>query len=80
MSVAFKDIELWRNYLRGVEDLRDYVAISKALADFQWQRKSTHSFVVNVLANALYSLFAAHDGMCFGKFGYVLTVDGTAEY
>lgn len=35
----------------------------QALKDFQWQRKSTHSFVVNVLANALYSLFAAQDGM-----------------
>lgn len=38
----------------------------QALADFEWQRKSNHSFVVNVLANALYSLFAAEDGVSLG--------------
>jgi hypothetical protein len=63
MSVAFKDVQLWRGYLSNIEDLRDQDAVMQALARFQWERKNTHSFVVNVLANALYSLFAAGDGV-----------------
>ena len=36
--------------------------MSEALQMFHWQRKQSHSFVVNVLAQALYELFAAKDG------------------
>ena len=34
----------------------------EALRTFQIQRKKNHSFVVNILAQALYALFAASDG------------------
>ena len=40
----------------------DDESVAKALSAFHWQRKSSHSFVVNVLAQALYELFAATDG------------------
>lgn len=33
----------------------------QAKKKFHWERKSSHSFVVNVLAQALYELFAATD-------------------
>ena len=62
MSVALNDTLLWRELLRGVPDLRDHSAILARLKKFQWQRKMSHSFVVNVLAQALYSLFSASDG------------------
>lgn len=35
---------------------------------FHWERKSSHSFVVNVLAQALYELFAATDSKCQNTF------------
>ena len=62
MSVALNDTLLWRDLLRGVPDLRDHSAILSCSRKFQWQRKMSHSFVVNVLAQALYSLFSASDG------------------
>lgn len=34
----------------------------QAKRTFYWSRKKSHSFVVNVLAQALYELFAATDG------------------
>jgi len=34
----------------------------QAKRTFYWARKNSHSFVVNVLAQALYELFAATDG------------------
>lgn len=36
----------------------------QAKKKFDWERKSSHSFVVNVLAQALYELFAATDSEC----------------
>lgn len=36
----------------------------QAKKKFHWERKSSHSFVVNVLAQALYELFAATDSEC----------------
>jgi hypothetical protein len=35
-----------------------------ALRVFHLRRKNNHSFVVNILAQALYELFAANDGKC----------------
>lgn len=37
-------------------------SLHQAKKTFHWERKSSHSFVVNVLAQALYELFAATDG------------------
>eukprot|EP00124_Ichthyophonus_hoferi_P003176 Ihof_evm4s261 gene=Ihof_evmTU4s261 len=61
MTVVFKDVQLWREYIRGIPDLRDTDAVMASLKDFQVQRKSNYSFSVNVMANALYLLFSASD-------------------
>ena len=63
MSVALNDVVLWRDLLKIIPNLSDTKAVINALKKFQWLRKSHHSFVVNVLAQALYELFAAHDGL-----------------
>jgi len=39
-----------------------YFFLLQAKKSFYWSRKKSHSFVVNVLAQALYELFAATDG------------------
>ena len=62
MTVALNDTLLWRELLRGVPDLRDHSKILCCMKQFQWRRKISHSFVVNVLAQALYTLFSASDG------------------
>lgn len=62
MSVALNDVVLWRDLLQHIPDLSDVNAVVEALKKFQWQRRSHHSFVVNVMAQALYELFAAADG------------------
>nr|BAE36598.1 unnamed protein product [Mus musculus] len=61
MTVALKDIKLWRQLLKDIPDLYDDAAIFQAKKSFFWSRKRTHSFVVNVLAQALYELFSATD-------------------
>ena len=64
MSVALNDTLLWRDLLRGVPDLSDRLAVLRCSRWFHWRRKMSHSFVVNVLAQALYALFSASDGVC----------------
>uniref|UniRef100_A0A672ZFD1 Squalene monooxygenase n=1 Tax=Sphaeramia orbicularis TaxID=375764 RepID=A0A672ZFD1_9TELE len=61
MSVALNDVRIWRSLLRNIPDLYDDGAMLQAKKKFHWERKSSHSFVVNVLAQALYELFAATD-------------------
>lgn len=61
MTVVFKDIKLWRKLLMGIPDLYDDAAILQAQKSFYWARKTSHSFVVNVLAQALYELLSASD-------------------
>lgn len=61
MSVALNDVKIWRELFKDMPNIGDYEAMSKALRLFHWKRKSSHSFVVNVLAQALYALFAAQD-------------------
>ncbi|KAM6171243.1 squalene monooxygenase [Erethizon dorsatum] len=61
MTVALKDVKLWRKLLKGLPDLYDDAAVLQAKKSFYWSRKSSHSFVVNVLAQALYELFSARD-------------------
>uniref|UniRef100_A0A8D3BJP4 Squalene monooxygenase n=1 Tax=Scophthalmus maximus TaxID=52904 RepID=A0A8D3BJP4_SCOMX len=74
MSVALNDVRIWRSLLDNIPDLYDDTCailnpavpppsffFSKGKEKFHWERKSSHSFVVNVLAQALYELFAATD-------------------
>uniref|UniRef100_A0A8C4FCQ8 Squalene monooxygenase n=1 Tax=Dicentrarchus labrax TaxID=13489 RepID=A0A8C4FCQ8_DICLA len=61
MSVALNDVRIWRSLLQNIPDLSDDRAMLQAKKKFHWERKSSHSFVVNVLAQALYELFAATD-------------------
>ncbi|AWO97084.1 putative squalene monooxygenase [Scophthalmus maximus] len=61
MSVALNDVRIWRSLLDNIPDLYDDTAMLQAKKKFHWERKSSHSFVVNVLAQALYELFAATD-------------------
>ncbi|XP_030636962.1 squalene monooxygenase isoform X2 [Chanos chanos] len=61
MSVVLNDVKIWRNLLKDIPDLYDDHAMLQAKKKFHWERKSSHSFVVNVLAQALYELFAATD-------------------
>lgn len=68
MSVALNDVVIWRELLSGVPDLKDHQMILELLKTFQWRRKGSHSFVVNVLAQALYALFSASDGECVGYY------------
>ncbi|XP_066501556.1 squalene monooxygenase [Hoplias malabaricus] len=61
MSVVLNDVKIWRALLRNIPDLYDDRALLQAKKKFHWERRSSHSFVVNVLAQALYELFAATD-------------------
>ncbi|ESO95888.1 hypothetical protein LOTGIDRAFT_144418, partial [Lottia gigantea] len=61
MSVALNDAVIWRDLLKTIPDLTNYEELITASRVFQLRRKQTHSFVVNVLAQALYELFAASD-------------------
>ncbi|KAJ7338123.1 hypothetical protein JRQ81_010714 [Phrynocephalus forsythii] len=61
MSVILNDIRIWRRLLQAIPDLYEDSALLQAKKTFYWTRKSSHSFVVNVLAQALYELFAATD-------------------
>ncbi|KAL2015926.1 hypothetical protein VTK56DRAFT_4540 [Thermocarpiscus australiensis] len=60
MTVALSDALLLASLLRpaAVPDLADRAAVRAAMAAFHWRRKPLTS-IVNVLAQALYSLFAA---------------------
>lgn len=62
MSVAFNDAYIWRELLLDIPNLTDYECVDRACSIFQNRRKRSHSFVVNVLAQALYELFSADDG------------------
>uniref|UniRef100_A0A8C9U8T1 Squalene monooxygenase n=1 Tax=Scleropages formosus TaxID=113540 RepID=A0A8C9U8T1_SCLFO len=61
MSVVLNDVKIWRGLLGNIPDLYDQGGMKQAKKRFHWERKSSHSFVVNVLAQALYELFAATD-------------------
>ncbi|KAK6532866.1 Squalene epoxidase, variant 2 [Arthrobotrys megalospora] len=60
MTVAFNDVVLLRDLLADIEDLSDTDLVLDKLAEFHWKRRNLTS-VVNILAQALYSLFAADD-------------------
>lgn len=63
MSVALNDALIWRQLLLPITDLKNYDQILAKQKVFLWKRKGSHSFVVNVLAQALYALFSASDSM-----------------
>lgn len=58
MTVAFNDVVVLSGLLEDVSDLGDVEAIKGVMNKFYWQRKNLSS-IINVLAMALYSLFAA---------------------
>ena len=62
MTVAFNDVVLLRDLLDPslVPDLGDTKLVRQQMKTFHWRRKSLTS-VINILAQALYSLFAAND-------------------
>ncbi|MCJ1298892.1 Squalene epoxidase [Hypocenomyce scalaris] len=61
MTVAFNDVVLLRDLLgpENVPDLGDTKMVIKQMSTFHWKRKNLTS-VINILAQALYSLFAAN--------------------
>ncbi|KAL9103186.1 MAG: hypothetical protein Q9163_001752 [Psora crenata] len=61
MTVAFNDVVLLRHLLSPdkVPNLDDTEAVLKQMQIFHWKRKNLTS-VINILAQALYSLFAAN--------------------
>lgn len=61
MTVAFNDVVLLKDLLRPemVPDLGNTKMILKQMETFHWRRKHLTS-VINILAQALYSLFAAN--------------------
>ncbi len=61
MTVAFNDVVLLRDLLspEAVPDLSDTRAVRRQMSTFHWRRKHLTS-VINILAQALYSLFAAN--------------------
>ncbi|XP_075067823.1 squalene monooxygenase [Mixophyes fleayi] len=61
MSVVLNDVKIWRDLLQNLPDLNEHSEMLQAKKTFYWSRKKSHSFVVNVLAQALYELFAATD-------------------
>lgn len=63
MTVAFNDVVLLRELLspEKVADLGDTKMVIKQMSTFHWKRKNLTS-VINILAQALYSLFAANGG------------------
>jgi len=62
MTVALNDVVLLRELLspEAVPDLGNTKLVIKQMKTFHWRRKNLTS-VINVLAQALYSLFAAND-------------------
>jgi squalene monooxygenase len=62
MTVALNDVVLLRDLLSpdAVPDLADTKAVLEKMRSFHWQRKNLTA-VINILAQALYSLFAAND-------------------
>lgn len=62
MTVAFNDVVLLSDLMspERIPDLDDTAAVQKAMKDFHWKRKGLSS-IINILAMALYSLFAAND-------------------
>jgi squalene monooxygenase len=75
MTVAFNDVVTLSELLHPsrVPSLQDNRAVQGAMEEMHWRRKS-YTAIINVLAQALYSLFAANDPQLFSL------RDGCFEY
>ena len=64
MTVAFNDVVLLKDLLsfENVPDISDTRVVLKQMERFHWRRKNLTS-VINILAQALYSLFAANGNL-----------------
>lgn len=62
MSVALNDIVLLRQVLQDIPSLNEHCALERVYERFLWKRKNSHSFVINILAQALYAIFSSHEG------------------
>ncbi|KAL8706168.1 MAG: hypothetical protein Q9201_000746 [Fulgogasparrea decipioides] len=62
MTVALNDVVMLRDLLSpaNIPDLGDTTRVKRQMRRFHWRRKNLTS-VINILAQALYSLFAAND-------------------
>lgn len=58
MTVALNDVYLLSTHLARVPDLADWALVKAELDQIYWERKGLAS-VINILAQALYALFAA---------------------
>jgi len=72
MTVALWDVIHTRDLLKSeiVKDLSNSSLVQLQLAKLHWRRKNLSS-VINILAQALYELFAAGDGKVFSIFAYI---------
>lgn len=76
MTVAFNDVVHLSELLSPdrIPSLADTAAVQKAFKEFHWKRKGS-STTINILAMALYSLFAANDrqleALKSGTFAYL---------
>ncbi|KAI3384980.1 hypothetical protein SNEBB_005156 [Seison nebaliae] len=61
MSVAFSDVYHLSKKLKEIDNFSQYQQLRRIKLEWLKERCSSHSFVVNVLANAIYDLFAAHN-------------------
>lgn len=73
MTVAFNDTVLLSSLLdpQNVPHLDNSKLVLRQLSKFHWQRKNLTA-VINVLAQALYSLFAANGNVSFSHFCEIL--------
>ena len=62
MTVALNDVTILRQLLREIPSLQAREKVQRAVRSFQWKRKISHSFVTNVLAQALYAVFSPSNG------------------
>lgn len=62
MTVALNDVAILQQLLREIPSLQERERVQRAVRCFQWKRKISHSFVTNVLAQALYAVFSANEG------------------
>ena len=65
MTVAFNDVVLLRELLspENVPNLADTKLVLQQMRVFHWRRKNLTA-VINILAQALYDLFAANGTLC----------------
>jgi squalene monooxygenase len=66
MSVGLADCVLLRDLLRQVEDLAIFEDIEESVLPAFYQKRKATSSTINILANALYAIFAPNNTGCHG--------------